>query len=177
MANISELQLPDGTIKTIEDGTLWSGHRAAWEALTTEEQSKYKYVMLDDDSETGETVDAVTDGDMRAVTSNAVFDAISDRLQHIHIDIAYDKTCTITIPSSSIGAIFTSGSRADKCGLMQFYSYNASAQVMWYGTQPTGATITPDLENHQITFGNDVYTGSLAIDIICFVKTPTYIVS
>lgn len=76
MANINELHLPDGTIKTIEDGTLWSGHRAAWEALTTEEQSKYKYVMFDDDSETGEVTDAVTDGDMRAVTSNAVYDAL-----------------------------------------------------------------------------------------------------
>lgn len=32
--------------------------------------------MFDDDSETGETVDAVTDGDMRAVTSNAVFDEL-----------------------------------------------------------------------------------------------------
>lgn len=76
MANISELHLPDGTTKVIEDGTLWSGHRAAWEALTTEQQSKYRYVMFDDDSETGETVDAVTDGDMRAVTSNAVADAL-----------------------------------------------------------------------------------------------------
>lgn len=77
MANISELHLPDGTTKIIEDGTLWSGHRAAWEALTTEEQSKFRYVMFDDDSETGETVDAVTDGDMRAVTSNAVYNALA----------------------------------------------------------------------------------------------------
>lgn len=76
MANINELQLPDGTIKIIEDGTIWSGHRADWEALTAEEQSKYRYVMFDDDSETGETVDAVTDGDMRAITSNAVADAL-----------------------------------------------------------------------------------------------------
>jgi hypothetical protein len=76
MANISELHLPDGTTKIIEDGTLWSGHRAAWEALTTEEQSKYRFVMIDNDSETGETVDEVTDGDMRAVTSNAVADGL-----------------------------------------------------------------------------------------------------
>lgn len=79
MANINELQLPDGTIKVIEDGTLWSGHRADWEALTAEEKSKYRYVMFDDDSETGETVDAVTDGDMRAVTSNAVFEKTTYR--------------------------------------------------------------------------------------------------
>jgi hypothetical protein len=80
MANINELQLPDGTTKIIEDGTLWSGHRANWEALTSEEQSKYRYVMFDDDSETGETVDAVTDGDMRAVTSNAVYDALASAI-------------------------------------------------------------------------------------------------
>lgn len=76
MANVNGIMLPDGTSATIEDGTLWSGHKADWEALTTEEQSKYRYVMFDDDSETGETVDAVTDGDMRAVTSNAVFDEL-----------------------------------------------------------------------------------------------------
>ena len=76
MANVNEIVLPDGTSATIEDGTLWSGHRADWEALTPEQQSKYRYIMFDDDSETGETVDAVTDGDMRAVTSNAVADAL-----------------------------------------------------------------------------------------------------
>lgn len=76
MANISELHLPDGTTKVIEDGTIWSGHRAAWEALTSEEQSKYRYVMFDDDSETGEVTDEVADGNMKPVTSNAVADAL-----------------------------------------------------------------------------------------------------
>lgn len=76
MGNIQEVKFPDNTKHTFVDGTLWSGHRADWEALTADEQSKYRYVMFDDDSETGETVDAVTDGDMRAVTSNAVADAL-----------------------------------------------------------------------------------------------------
>lgn len=76
MANVNGIVLPDGTSATIEDGTLWSGHREDWKALTSEEQSKYRYIMFDDDSETGETVDAVTDGDMRPVTSNAVADAL-----------------------------------------------------------------------------------------------------
>lgn len=76
MANVNEIVLPDGTSATIEDGTLWSGHKADWEALTTEEQSKYRYVMFDDDSETGEVTDEVADGNMKPVTSNAVYDAL-----------------------------------------------------------------------------------------------------
>lgn len=53
------------------------GTMAQWNALTLEEKNKYDLVNITDDSETGETVDAVTNGDMRAVTSNAVFDSLS----------------------------------------------------------------------------------------------------
>ena len=50
----------------------FTGTQAEWDALTAAEQEKYSVKMITDD-ETGATVDAVTDGDMRAVTSNAVF--------------------------------------------------------------------------------------------------------
>ena len=54
------------------------GTMAEWIALTPQEKSQYTIVNILDDSETGETVDAVTDGDMRAVTSNAVYDVVSN---------------------------------------------------------------------------------------------------
>lgn len=50
MANLDKLQIPgDNTEYNLMDGTLWSGHRADWEALTAEEKLKYRYVMFDDD--------------------------------------------------------------------------------------------------------------------------------
>ena len=55
---------------------VFKGTQAEWNALTEEEKSNFELVCLTDDSETGETVDAVTDGDMRAVTSNAVYDGL-----------------------------------------------------------------------------------------------------
>lgn len=55
---------------------VFKGTQAEWNALTEEEKSNFELVCLTDDSETGETVDAVTDGDMRAVTSNAVYDTL-----------------------------------------------------------------------------------------------------
>ena len=56
---------------------IFKGTSAEWDALTAAEQAKYNVKMITDDSETGEVVDSVTDGDMRAVTSHAVFDAIA----------------------------------------------------------------------------------------------------
>lgn len=55
---------------------VFKGTQAEWNALTDEEKSNFELVCLTDDSETGETVDAVTDGDMRAVTSNAVYNGL-----------------------------------------------------------------------------------------------------
>ena len=65
-----KLELMDLSMETLEP-----------DALTEEEKSNFELVCLTDDSETGETVDAVTDGDMRAVTSNAVFDAILNNVK------------------------------------------------------------------------------------------------
>ena len=65
-----------GQIKKKEP-VIFKGTLAEWNALTEEEKSNFELVCLTDDSATGEAVDAVTDGDMRAVTSNAVYDALN----------------------------------------------------------------------------------------------------
>lgn len=54
--------------------TTFIGTIAQWNALSAEDKARYTLVNLTDDGETGETVDAVIDGDMRPVTSNAVYD-------------------------------------------------------------------------------------------------------
>lgn len=64
-------KIPD-TSKMIN---IFTGTQAEWDALTTEEKLAYKQVNItDDESDPSVVVDAVTDGDMHAVTSNAVYD-------------------------------------------------------------------------------------------------------
>lgn len=47
----------------------------AWDLLTDEQKAQYEYTFFDDDSsDYFAVVDAVTDGDMHPVTSNAVYD-------------------------------------------------------------------------------------------------------
>ena len=60
---------------------IFKGTVEEWDALTAEEQAFYSVKMITDD-ETGATVDAVIDGDMRAVTSNAVYDAINNIINY-----------------------------------------------------------------------------------------------
>lgn len=63
--------------------TSWVGTEAQWQALTAEEQAKYTIVNKTDDIGIGDlvVVDAVTNGDMNPVTSNAVYDTLA--LQNI----------------------------------------------------------------------------------------------
>jgi len=56
---------------------IFKGTTAEWNALSVVEKAKYDLVTLTDDSSTGDVVDAVTDGVMKPVTSNAVADAIT----------------------------------------------------------------------------------------------------
>lgn len=54
--------------------TAFVGTKSEWDALTTEQKKNYKIANITDDVIGGEVADAVTDGDMRPVTSNAVYD-------------------------------------------------------------------------------------------------------
>ena len=71
---------------------IWGGTEAAWDLLTDEEKSQYEYCFFDGDSaDYFAVVDAVTDGDMHAVTSNAVYDEIyhidNDALSNFNANI------------------------------------------------------------------------------------------
>lgn len=55
--------------------TTYTGTTAEWNALSAAEKAKYTLVSLTDDADyVGNIVDSVTDGNMSAVTSNAVYD-------------------------------------------------------------------------------------------------------
>ena len=78
-----------GTVNAVDDTTgdtevvanknvVFKGTMAEWNSLTTAEKKTYDEALITNDMDTGEVVNAVTDGDMRAVTSNAVYDAIAN---------------------------------------------------------------------------------------------------
>lgn len=63
---------------------IFGGSVDAWDLLTDEQKAQYDYTFFDDDSnDYFAVVDAVTDGDMHPVTSNAVAEKISDVLSPI----------------------------------------------------------------------------------------------
>lgn len=69
----------DGSTTVVANKHLvFKGTLEEWEALTTAQKKTYDEALITNDMDTGEVVNAVTDGDMRAVTSNAVYDAITE---------------------------------------------------------------------------------------------------
>ena len=64
-----------------KDKRIWIGHKADWDLLTTAEKIVYDEAHFDDDEPTGanQVTNAVTNGDMRAVTSNAVYDGLKTK--------------------------------------------------------------------------------------------------
>jgi hypothetical protein len=98
-----------GTVNAVDDTTgdtevvanknvVFKGTLSEWNNLTTAEKKTYDEALITDDMDTGEVVDAVTNGDMRAVTSNAVYDAISDITRRVYADVHFggelDRTVT-----------------------------------------------------------------------------------
>ena len=61
--------------------TTFVGTSAEWTALSADEKAKYILVNITDDNESlgSEVVDAVTDGVLNPVTSNAVYDALTSK--------------------------------------------------------------------------------------------------
>lgn len=72
---------PDGSLEVVaEKNKRWVGTAEEWEQFKTDHPEKvleYDIVCISNDMDTGEVVNGVTDGDMRAVTSNAVYDAMN----------------------------------------------------------------------------------------------------
>lgn len=84
------------------------GSKADWDELPLEEQVKYDEAHFTDDELTGQIVDAVTDGDMRAVTSNAVADYVQSKLGWTEVsnEISYNSTYVDKVTAYTDGHLF-----------------------------------------------------------------------
>lgn len=95
--------------------TTFVGTTAAWEALSAADKAKYNLVSLTDDAYGSASVtDAVTDGDMRPVTSNAVYDGLATKqntlTQGTNITISGS---TISAQDTTTGTSYNAGSCPD----------------------------------------------------------------
>lgn len=76
--NVNAVDSTTGDIEVVANKHLvFKGTLEEWEVLTTAEKKTYDEALITNDMDTGEVVNAVTNGDMRAVTSNAVYDAMN----------------------------------------------------------------------------------------------------
>ena len=103
-----------GTVNAVDDTTgdtevvanknvVFKGTLTEWNNLTTAQKKTYDEALITNDMDTGEVVNAVTDGDMRAVTSNAVanFLAFEDVSFSINIAAQGRNYSYVNIPSKS----------------------------------------------------------------------------
>ena len=97
--NINTVDSTDGSTTIVANKNLvFKGTLDEWEDLSTAEKKTYDQALITNDMDTGEVVNAVTDGDMRAVTSNAVYDVIAEL-------IANDVEKTFFTPTPSSGSV------------------------------------------------------------------------
>ena len=76
---VNAVDSTDGSTTVVANKHLvFTGDLSEWNNLSIAEKKSYDEALITDDMDTGEVVDAVTNGDMRAVTSNAVYDAITE---------------------------------------------------------------------------------------------------
>ena len=74
----NDFDVDNNTVALSAAQRIFTGTQTEWEALSTAVKKTYGQVNItDDESDPCVVVDAVTDGDMHAVTSNAVFDAFN----------------------------------------------------------------------------------------------------
>lgn len=104
--------------------TSWTGTKADWEALPTQEKAKYQIVNITDDVSSLSVTDSVTDGDMRPITSNAVYDLVN------HI-----ATATVTVSNATGTLTFK---KTGKVVTVYGELTNTTGAVVSLGTVPVG---------------------------------------
>lgn len=119
---------------------IFKGTSAEWDALTAAEQAQYSVKMITDD-ETGATVDAVTDGDMRAVTSNAVYNALGGLTIDIS-KIVSSNTFSVKALYDNYGngtyLVYGQGTTGHGVIMVSLWTVSSDAQAYiytkWYGS-------------------------------------------
>ena len=110
---------------------IFKGTSAEWENLTPAEQAGYSVKCITDD-ESGNVVDAVTDGDMRAVTSNAVYDKVGE--YHNDFYQYYPTIIESAYANATEGTLFQGGTgQGAECGFIGFKnpSYNYTSVLVF----------------------------------------------
>lgn len=122
--------------------TTFVGTQAEWNALTADEKAEYELVNITDDAASGAqiVVDEVTEGNMNAVTSNAVHEEFQlyNKVKYADIEGSVASSETITMPEaySKIISIMISnvgGAGGNVCGFQEtsdttvFVGYNPQA--------------------------------------------------
>lgn len=142
-------KIPD-TSKMIN---IFTGTQAEWDALTTDEKLAYKQVNItDDESDPNVVVDAVTDGDMHAVTSNAVAEELEKvRIVHKTFSGNTDVNGNVYIRAfkNDYILIFASVNNTNYTGYVFYWASNASFYVHVTdaigGAAPAGLAVTGDV--------------------------------
>lgn len=76
---VNAVDSTDGSTTVVANKHLvFTGDLSEWNSLSISERKAFDEALISNDMDTGEVVNAVTDGDMRAVTSNAVYDALAN---------------------------------------------------------------------------------------------------
>ena len=99
---------PDGSLEVVANKHLvFKGTLEEWEALTTAEKKAYDEALITNDMDTGEVVNGVTDGDMRAVTSNAVYDADEELYTKVVNNLKPTAPSALVVVGNNIGDLST----------------------------------------------------------------------
>lgn len=125
--------------------TIFVGTQAQWDALSTADKVKYDEAHITDDVIGGEVADEVTNGLMSPVTSNAVYDALSNigtvysANTHITTEIgaAYTPVVDLQLPAGTYIVVFQ---------YRPFSAPSSGTVRMWYGFQlnKNGGCLIPD---------------------------------
>lgn len=110
------------------DSGQFVGTTAEWNALSLAEKVQYTTaIFTDDDDYVGNIVDAVTDGEMSAVTSNAVFDALALKFDATKLQYGItDASAAKTDGNVSFQSPF-----ADANYIVFLCPFNENANIAW----------------------------------------------
>lgn len=110
------------------DSGQFVGTTAEWNALSLAEKVQYTTaIFTDDDDYVGNIVDAVTDGEMSAVTSNAVFDALALKFDATKLQYGItDGSAATTDGNVSFQSPFT-----DANYIVFLCPFNSNANIAW----------------------------------------------
>lgn len=86
----------------------WTGTKAEWDAISDKSIYDGWIINITDDAAVGSgpVVDVVEDGNLNAVTSNAVYDALVDKPALIRLSCTKGKTYTITVSNKQSPMLF-----------------------------------------------------------------------